>query len=352
MDYVKRVRVTSLTAIFGSSEEKTQEDSEKLLQLYWNRAELKKEFADLRNEKYRLQERVKEQQGVTARIEQKLDQLEQLLLDPDWVYNVAIHYQLDHLNLRCQNRLEVFAEQLKQHREHDQYSRLLAEWDAAREQEAEEVRQRVGEHRIQVQTLEDRLQAEQHRLVTMNALVRFCRKRSATAALDQIAAAIDAVQQAEHELMQHLDAVESREPPDVQGLDITVKRTINFSILAYAQQLYLQLRHEELAELAKVAADRSAGAINYGGKEECDRILALVKAAAGQLGTSKGGTDLLRERAKLIAQKAQFRSDEDAVPEAASVATVFDIDRDGCVKEIDTNLLGEDYWNLSGILSR
>jgi len=43
--------VTSLTAIFGNSEEKPQEDSEKLLQLYWNRAELKKEFADLRNEK-------------------------------------------------------------------------------------------------------------------------------------------------------------------------------------------------------------------------------------------------------------------------------------------------------------
>jgi hypothetical protein len=58
--------VTSLTAIFGRSDEKPQENSEKLLQLYWNRAELKKEFADLRAEKYRLLELVKEQEGAAA----------------------------------------------------------------------------------------------------------------------------------------------------------------------------------------------------------------------------------------------------------------------------------------------
>jgi hypothetical protein len=50
--------LTSLTAIFGSSAEKpddNEQESEKLLNLYWNRAELKKEFAELRNEKFRLQ---------------------------------------------------------------------------------------------------------------------------------------------------------------------------------------------------------------------------------------------------------------------------------------------------------
>lgn len=39
--------MSSLTAIFGSSEEK-EPDSEKLMDLYWNRAELKKDFAGLR----------------------------------------------------------------------------------------------------------------------------------------------------------------------------------------------------------------------------------------------------------------------------------------------------------------
>ena len=63
--------LTSLTAIFGSSSEKPDEnetESEKLLSLYWNRAELKKEFADLRSEKFRLQDRIKEHEGATARV--------------------------------------------------------------------------------------------------------------------------------------------------------------------------------------------------------------------------------------------------------------------------------------------
>ena len=48
--------MSNLTAIFGSSEEKEQ-GGEKLLNLYWNRAELKKEFAEMRKEQYRLQAR-------------------------------------------------------------------------------------------------------------------------------------------------------------------------------------------------------------------------------------------------------------------------------------------------------
>ena len=69
--------MSSLTAIFGNSEEKT-EDSDKLLELYWNRAELKKEFADMRKEQYRLQDRIKEQEGRAARLQQKLKHLEGL----------------------------------------------------------------------------------------------------------------------------------------------------------------------------------------------------------------------------------------------------------------------------------
>ena len=109
--------MTSLTAIFGNSDDKPVEESEKLLELYWNRAELKKEFADLRKEQFHLQDHIKQQEGVTARVQQKLDDLEQLLNDPEWVYNVIIFYQLRNLSLRCQNKLEKFAEQLKQQRE-------------------------------------------------------------------------------------------------------------------------------------------------------------------------------------------------------------------------------------------
>lgn len=344
--------MSSLTAIFGNAEEKPREDSEKLLELYWNRAELKKEFADLRDERYRLQERVKEQQAVTARVEQKLNHLEQLLLDPEWVYSVIIYYQLKHLNLRCQSKLEKFAEQLKQQREQRQHSQLVAEWNSEREKEAQAVQHQVGEQRLRVQMLEDRLQAEQHRLITMSSFMRFFRRRSATAALDELAASIDAARQEEHRLLQQFDEIQNREPPDTQGLDIPTKRMINFTILSFAQQVYLHFRGEGLAQLAKEAADRSVGAVNYGGQDECDEIVERVQKRLKKFGKSRDFADILRQRTTLIAEKARFRSDSDAVPISKSVATVYDIGKRGTVKEIDANLLGDDYWNIAGIVSR
>jgi hypothetical protein len=344
--------VTSLTAIFGRSEEKPQEDSEKLLELYWNRAELKKEFADLRNEKFRLQELIKEHEGATARAHQKLNHLEQLLLDPEWVYNVITYYQLQHLNRRCESKLATFAEQLKQQREQKQNSQLISHWQAGCIEEANAIERQIGEQRLQVQILEDRLQAEQHKLITMNGFMRFLRKRSVTAELDRIAASIDAAQQSEERFLMSYDEIQNREPPDTQGLDIPTKRLINFMIMAYAQHIYLHFSEDGLAGMAKEAGDKSVGAINYGGKKTCDQIVERAQKRIRKFDEAQDFAETLRQRAKLIAEKALFNSDSDAVPVSGSVATVYEITKRGVIKERDANLLGEDYWNLSGIVSR
>ncbi len=84
--------MSNLTAIFGNTSEKPAEASDKLRELYWNRAELKKELSNLRDEKYRLQESIQEKEGASVRLRQRLEHLESLLLDPDNVYNVLVYY--------------------------------------------------------------------------------------------------------------------------------------------------------------------------------------------------------------------------------------------------------------------
>ena len=329
--------MASLTAIFGSSEDKTEEgedQSEKLLNLYWNRAELKKEFARLRSEQFELKDRIKEHEGVAARFEQKLEHLENLLLDPEWVYNIVTYYQLKGLNLRCQGKLAKFAEQLKQQREQKQHSVLLDQWNEERAQEAAGIDRQIGEQRMQVQLLEDRLQAERHRLATMGAFMKLFRGRRLTAALDNLAQEIEAAQFEETSLLRQYDEIQNRLPPDTQGLDIPTKRLINFMILAFAQQLFLHFRKDDLAQMAKEASDKSPGAINYGGKDETDVILARVRKSVESLDNASDFADLLQQRAKLIAKHAKFRGDDDAVPMSRTVATVFDIKKSGDVRTI------------------
>jgi hypothetical protein len=343
--------LSALTAIFGSAEDKSQ-DSDKLLQLYWNRAELKKEFASMRKEQFQLQDRIKQQEGATARLQQKLDHLEDLLLDPDWAHNVVTFFQLRGLAIRCERKLARFAEQLKQQREQKQHSSLLVNWNEERAREVRVLERKVLEQRDNVHMLEDRLQAERHRLLSMSGLLRFFRRRSVTAALDSLAEQIEAARLGEAQIVASIDEVNARTPPENQGLDVASKRSINLMILAFAQQLYLHFADDRLSALAKEASDKSVGAINYGSREECEVLLNRVRKRREAMEQSNDFAAVLQKRARLIGEKAQFRNDTDAVPIAGSVSNVFNIDPNGLVRESEANLLGENYWGISKVLSR
>lgn len=343
--------MTSLTAIFGSTQEDTG-DSEKLLELYWNRAELKKEFADLRDETFRLKELIQEKESVAARAEQNLDNLENLLLDPEWIYNVLVYYQLRAFNNRCKNKLARFAEQLKQQREKRQHGKLMQDWHDRLDDEAQDIQSQIAAHRLQMQMLEDQLQAERHRFSMMGGFQRFFRKRSVKNMLDGIAANIEASRLLESELLAALERVQSCVAPDTQGLDVASKRSINFMILSFAQQIYLHFSEDGLSGLAKESGDKGVGAVKYGTKADCDLILNTVRRHADSMDNLTDFADVLQKRAKLIAEKAMFKSNEDAVPESGTVSTVFAFDENGKVKDKDANLIGENYWDLGKILSR
>ena len=154
------------------SETEAPQDNDKLVDLFRNRAELKKEFAALRNEKYQLQDRIKTERGATERVQQKLNHLESLLLDPEWVHSVVAYYQLRRLANHCEAKLARFAEQLKQQREKKVHSKVLVAWNEERKQDSAKVQAQVGECRMKVQMLEDKLQSERHKLATMGGIAR------------------------------------------------------------------------------------------------------------------------------------------------------------------------------------
>ena len=345
----------SISGLFAGSDEKPEEkldESQKLLDLYWKRAELKKEFDGLRDEQYRLQDRIKEHESESARHQQQLEYLENLLLDPESVYDIVTHFQLRGLDLRCRAKLAKFAEQLKQQREHRQHSQVIDEWNVLRGEEAADVERQIGEQGIEIQMLEDHLQAERHKLATMSGFLKIFRRRSVTATLDNIAENIELAQENEQALLLRLDEIENRQPPDTEGLDIQTKRLINFMILSFAQQLYLHYREDELADLAKDAGEKSVGTMKFGDKDECDEIIERIKQRIDSFDNGSDFADALQRCAKMIGETAKFRSDDDAVPDSASVSTIYSIDCNGIINETELNLLGENYWNLNSVVSR
>lgn len=342
--------MASLTAIFGNSRA-DDGDSEKLLELYWNRAELKKEFASLRDETFRLEKRIEEHKGVEARIQQKLDHLENLLLDPEWVHSVVVHYQLRALNESLTRKVMRFAEQLKQQREQREHGRLLEAWQDKKNAEIEDIAARIGEQRGQIQFLEDQLQAVRQRYSAMGAIARFFKKRSVTRELDEIVSTIEARQAEEETLLQQLDETERSEAPDTQGLTAGQKRSINFMILSFVQHVYLHFEEYGLASLVKEAGDKSVGAIKYGTKQECDKLLERFGRRARTFDSVGNFADILKQRARLLSEKAEFRDEGDVVPVPSSVATIYRIHDKRVTDESDRDLLRENYWNVGSAMS-
>jgi chromosome segregation ATPase len=330
-DYVKRASVAGLTGIFKPESEADQ-DADKLVDLFRNRVELKKEFAALRNEKYELQGRIKEHRGSIERVEQKLQHL-----------RLAAH---------CQAKVERFAEELKQQREQRGYAKLLSKWKKQRQKQTDEVQALLGERRMRLQLLVDQLQGERHKLSTMGGVSRMFHARQQEESIGQIEASITAAQAKERKLLAQLARIEELEPPPAKGLDIEAKRSINFMVLAFVQQLYLQYADDNLAALSKESIEKSVGAINYGGKAECDGLLEVLARRRVEVEQATESPEILKKRARLIAERAVFRNNDDAVPAPGTVATLFDIDRNGAVCQSDANILGENYFGVAKVMSR
>ena len=72
--------VEKLSFLMGGEGKSPEE--ERLMQLFQNRAGLKKAYADLKDEVHLLHDRLKQQEGATIRVQEQLDALGELLGDP------------------------------------------------------------------------------------------------------------------------------------------------------------------------------------------------------------------------------------------------------------------------------
>ena len=338
-------------AIFGTANENADEN-EKLVELFRNRAELKKEFAALDKEKYRLQQRVREQQGATARVLQRLGHLESLLVDPAWVHTVVVFYQLRSLNRRCESKLARFAEQLKQQREGRRRDIQLQTWSEKCNADKAGLEEKLGGHHERLQLIEGQLHTERQHAESTPVLGKIFKRHSASDRVSELSEQLEAARNEEEELLQQIDSIEQAEPPDPPGLSVTEKRSINFMTIAFAQHLYLQFNDRSLVALVKESRDKSIGAINYGSKRECDVLLHRIARHIDSMENASDHVDVLKRRAELIAEHAVFDDDDEAVPIVGTVATVFAIRRNGAITKSDANLVGDNYWGLANVLSR
>lgn len=340
---------------FGREPEKEAEE-QRVVQLFRNRAELKKAHASLQDEVHRLKDRLKQQEGATARVQEMLEALEMRLAAPESAYPALVFYQLRGL-------WGVGRELITQ---------LVA--DLARQQEEKERRQHLTEsNRRQFarrQALEVQLrdaetaaadsvarQSEaQRRLASLTRPWHYFKRRELAHRLQALVANSKAAAAALDEARNAHDALASEQAADFPGLSVEARRAINLAAIGYAELLCLRLARTPLVAQAKDAAARREVIDDYGTRGECERLMADIARARTVLQHRTQLSQELRARTDRLRQLARYRDNSETVPVPESIGMaegdVLERGAQGASATRLPNVLAEDTWDLFRVVLR
>ena len=323
-------------------------EEQRLVELFRNRAELKKELNALDDERHKLLDRLKLQEGATMRAEEQYAALEQYLGRPDEGYKNLAYFQLKGLWRAASKRLERFGADLARQQKDRERRAQLAEFERSKRARLADVDRELVEARV----LADQLQAEQklaqQRMTELSGFWNYFRRRKLADAIDARAARVEAAQTAVTDLGDARRAIESEPPPVFEGISLEGRRAVNLAIIAYAESLCDRLSAGGLADLARQTTLRRVFESGYGGREECLALMERTSQALSDLERQADDLVDIKTRTERLRRVARYRGDSDPIPTQDSVHAEDSAARGAAA----VNVLLEEYFEIYGVLLR
>jgi hypothetical protein len=326
------------------------EEDERLLQLFWNRAELKKELVRLQAEQHRLREQLRNQESAAMRADEQLQMLEEHLANPEVAAHALAYFQLKGLWRRCASKLNRFARQLQQQQAERERRRQLIEFDQGKRRQLADFDRRIADARSSADMLEAQFKLMEAEETALRGFWNYFRRRRLREEIAAERAKWDEAVTQLTDLSDDRAAAESTPPPDFTGICVDGRRVVNTAVIAYAQQLVLALSTGGLAMLAKETTSKRVYDVRYGDRDDCGRLMVLLRDALATM--SAEGEDLrgLKERTDAVRANASYRSDADTIPLTDSIGM---LPVSGpLVSGLETanrsgiNVLVDDYWDV------
>ncbi|MBM0106397.1 hypothetical protein JM946_16820 [Steroidobacter sp. S1-65] len=325
-------------------------EDERLLQLYWNRAELKKELTRLQDERHKLLEQLRNHEATFVRHSEQLLQLEEFLGNPETGPHALVYFQLRSLWRATSAKVARFAQQLQQQQADREQRRQQLEFDRTRRQQLAELDQRIASARARAETLAAELKLKEAELENMRGFWNYARRRKLSEQIAAERAEWDLAMTEVTDLSDDRAALEAKEPPPSEGISIDGRRVVNTAVIAYAQQLVAQLSGGGLAVLAKETTCKRVFDMKYGTREECSRLMMLLREALATIKNEQDDLSGLKERTDALRAVVAYRSDADTVPLTDSIGTmpVSSVLVSGleAANKTGVNVLIDDYWDL------
>jgi len=336
------------------NEQQTESDEERLLKLFRNRSELKKEFAKLRRSGELLQEQLQQQEGETLRSQQQLEQLEGMLSHPVQAANASVFYQLRGLWNHCHRKLVRLGENLLAHRRDQDMKLNLNQFNAVKKAALIEIERHVQKTREQHEATGAELESLQSQHMSSGGFWNFFKRRAIAAQIEVAAISHKAARTELKERLEQMRAKEEIPPPKFEGLSLEGRRMINLVLIATAQELYLHFSKRNVSGLAREASVRQVTDVNYGDITACREMNIHIEKCLRSL---PSGQDLVinaRQRVTYLEQCEGYRLETDTVPVAGSFAEIpLEVGDGGDIRgqqTVSVNVLADEYWEVYSVL--
>jgi predicted nuclease with TOPRIM domain len=319
-------------------------DEERLMQLFQNRAGLKKAYADLKDEFHLLRDRLKQQEGATIRVQEQLDALGDLLADPRTGFGALVFFQLRGLWKICHQQLSGFTTDLTRQQEAREIAKHKAECDATKNERLADVDQRLQEAAAEADQQRQQLAGAQSELARLTAFWHYFKRRRLQKSLEDLRHGVVAADAAVGDLHAERSAINNEAPPEFPGISLNARRNINLAIISYAESLCEHVDAFGLAARTKEAVARRVHEMSFGSRADCEGYMQRVQKAQAAIANQKQITAGVRPKLERLRATSEYRNAADTVPTADSLAAAS--------ASASWNVLAEDYWDLYNLLLR
>ena len=316
----------------------------RLAALFQNRSELKKELSALDDERHRLLDRLKLQEGSTMRVEEQLANLEQYLGRPGEGQKCVAYFQLRAVWRLASRRLEQFASELTRQQKDRERKQQLTEFERNRRNRLDDADREIYEARILVDQLEAEQAADLERLEAMGGFWNYVRRRNLEQAVAEREARTEVARTSLTDIGDRRRAIESEAPPAFEGTSLEGRRSVNLAVIACAESLCERLASANLVLQARESTLTRVYDADFGGEAQSAALIHAATRAIGELDAMQEDLADIKRRVDRLKSTAAWRGPGDTIPLQESVGPRDAIGR-GSI-----NVLLDDYFDIQKLM--
>lgn len=330
------------------NESSSQEIGEKqLIKLYRNRAELKKEFKRLRDERYNMEQLLEKKDRDLEKSRGELTAFEALLAEPTTAFNTMVFFQLRGIWEDCSGRVKKLVLEMTQMRETRERQLHVAEFSKAQGARAEKFKLKESALQTEQDEFGEIIEKLQKNCDELRGFWNFFKRREFRVQISENETQREELKHKSGQLAQERQDIEAEQPPEFGGLSVQGRRAINLVGLASAHHLYEHYASGGLYKLVKAATVGRPRDARYGDKAACEKIMKRVNELKVGLDKQKNFNQVLREETERIKSVVSYRKDADCIPLAKSLTKLPSRKAQGDGKLLESvNLLADQVWGV------